>query len=538
MTRTPVALIATTVALLIMAAPAAAATPFTGPTAGSGWDLVVGGDGSGHAAWVTDEPGDRVQYCRIPAGGSACDAESDLLAFPGGAAAEGGEDVQVFTPAANKVVILASCYLCGAGGASDRTWRWISTNNGVSFSGPVEVGSLQLNGQAAYLNAGDIGLAPEGTLFQGADDGPSMTELNLGGSGLFVYSPSLAPVPGGAQVVHAVSNLDTVKYAVFTEPTPPIAAADLNTVGKWQSGKFLPSPEGDNDETHLSSGPNGVFLSYVYFVPNDNRIGLRRFDDSTDSFGGAAYVEGPSTIDNNSADYPFHSQDANGRLHFVWRSLHDGGRLRYTRSDDAGASWTPVSNLAVREAFIDPVVEAGPSGTGFAIWGHGAGGATTIRMVAIDPQFEADPAAPGGGGPDTADPTVGDLDVGDRTLLPGQGTAFTFNSSEAGRAVLTIQKRVKGRKVTRRGRRRCVPATRARLRRVPRRRRCKTWKKVGQIRKNVAPGRNTIVFTGRIAGRRLSPGRYRALLEITDSAGNVSRTESLRFRVVKRRRRG
>jgi hypothetical protein len=115
--------------------------------------------------------------------------------------------------------------------------------------------------------------------------------------------------------------------------------------------------------------------------------------------------------------------------------------------------------------------------------------------------------------------------------------------------VLTIQKRVKGLKVRRGGRRRCVPQTRARLRalrrsagsraafrRLLRQRRCRAYKRIGSIRQTVSPGRNTIRFSGRIAGRRLRPGRYRALLVITDSAGNVSRTERINFRVLRRRR--
>jgi hypothetical protein len=36
---------------------------------------------------------------------------------------------------------------------------------------------------------------------------------------------------------------------------------------------------------------------------------------------------------------------------------------------------------------------------------------------------------------------------------------------------------------------------------------------------------------GSDGGRRLSPGLYQARLTITDAAGNVSRTERLRFRV-------
>jgi hypothetical protein len=116
-------------------------------------------------------------------------------------------------------------------------------------------------------------------------------------------------------------------------------------------------------------------------------------------------------------------------------------------------------------------------------------------------------------------------------------------------ATLTVQKQVPGLKVRQRGRTRCVPATRRRLRalrrragspaafrRLLRQRRCRAYKRIGRIQQAVTPGRNTIVFNGRIAGRRLRPGRYRALLVIRDSAGNVSRTEQVRFRVLRRRR--
>ena len=49
----------------------------------------------------------------------------------------------------------------------------------------------------------------------------------------------------------------------------------------------------------------------------------------------------------------------------------------------------------------------------------------------------------------------------------------------------------------------------------------------------MAPGDNTIAFNGKIAGRKLKPGKYRASLVITDDAGQVSRTETTNFQVVK-----
>jgi hypothetical protein len=456
----------------------------------------------------------------------------------------------VFTPAANKVVVLASCNACGAAG--DYTYRFISAaTNGASFAAPVDVGDIDLNGQAAFINTGDVGLGVSGRRFQGMDDTAGMV-FNLGETPSSVYDASVVTGPGASEAVYAVNDLDIVRYRVFNDGDGgTVDALDLSNQTYWGGAggtKLLPGAEGNNDETRLGSGPSGIFLTYRYGQPTENRIGLRRFDGATETFGAPSYIEGDDAIENNGIGESSHSQDASGRLHVVWRSLYDGNRLRYRRSEDAGATFTPAANLATRETFQSPMVAAGPTGSGFAVW-RGSGDA--VRVVVIDPQ--AEPAAPGGpggpGGPDTTRPTAGGFSAGDTTLTPGAGTTFTFTSSEAGVATLTVQKQVPGLKVRQRGRTRCVPATRRRLRalrrragsqaafrRLLRQRRCKAYKRIGRIQQAVTPGRNTIVFNGRIAGRRLRPGRYRALLVIRDSAGNVSRTEQVRFRVLRRRR--
>jgi hypothetical protein len=549
-------LLATSVLYLALATtPAFAATPFSAGT-GFGHDLAVGGDGTGHVVFISDnEPADRVNYCRVPAGGSACDSESTVLDFPGPApdAFSINSEAQIFTPAVNKVVILAPCFGCGIGGATDRIWRWISTDNGANFTQPaVEVGrNMGLIGQSAYLNTGEIALGVEGGLFQAMDNPPPSTvELSLGEGFPFVYSPAVVPVPGAAKAVHAVNDLGIVKYAVFTDPTPPGTTADeFNMIGNWDTGNFLPAPEAQNAETHLSSGANGVFLSYRFFSPNDNHLGLRKFDVATGTFGAPVYVEGSNPIDDNSLDYPHHSQDAGGRLHFVWRSLYDNGRLRYARSDDGGTSFTAAGTLAAQETVIDPIVEAASSGTGFAVW-KGIG-TTPIRVVVLDPQPESIPT-----GPDPNPPTITGFGIGDPTLTPGQSTTFSFTSSEAGTAVLTIEKKVKGLKLKKKkaaaAKLSCVPFTKKRFRKLRKslakkfsgkklarklkKRRCKTFKKVGEIKQAVGPGQNQIVFSGRIAGRKLSPGSYRAKLVVTDTSGNVSRTETLKFRVIRKRK--
>lgn len=546
MTRTfAVALAVATTCLAAATAPALGATPFTAGT-GDGFDMAVGYDGTAHVVWRTSEADDRIGYCRVPAGGSACDSESTFLNYPDGASAtaSGQGDLQVFVPETGMIVIYAACTQCPSGDTSTNVYRLISSDNGVTFPVTALVGDISMSGQGDYIGGGNA-LAVSGGQFQAfaAGGGP----ITLGGSPSYVYSASAVRVPAMNEAVYVVNNLSAVRYRVWNNlsQTP----TQFNTLANWAPASTLSSPEPDNQETHLSSGGSGLFLSYRSAVAGDSRIGLRRYDPVTNGFGAPLYLESGAPVDDNDPNMPHHEQDYSGRLHAVWRTLHDGGRLRYTRSDDGGASFTAPGNLAAGESFLDPMVDAGTAGTGFAAW-HTTG--SVVRVVAIDPQPEPPTGGPGGpGGSDTTAPAAGGFRVGDTSLAPGEGTSFVFNSSEAGRAVLTVQKQVKGLKAKVKGKRRCVPRTPKRLRKLRRaagtpakfrallrKRFCKAWKKKGSIRKDVRAGTNTIVWNGRLAGRRLGPGRYRALLVITDAAGNVSRTERVNFRVIRRRRAG
>jgi hypothetical protein len=553
--RTRIPLLALVAGVVLALAPAAnAATPFTAGT-GQGHDLAVGSDGKGHVAWIVEGADDRVAYCRVPAGGSACELMS-FLDFAGPGSSSPSPHVQVFTPAAGKVVVLAACTQCPSGETDTKTYRFTSLTNGSSWGGTAIVGSIQLNGQASYVDSGNTALSVSGSVFQGQDASTPTTTLTLGSGGAST-SASTAVAPSGTKAVYAVTDIspDAVKYRVFTDPATgtPINVTELNdntpTFANWGGAageKILSNLESDPDETRLDSGPNGIFLTYVGGPIGDRHIFLRRFDTDTNTFASnGAAIEGSDPIEDAGIGESMHSQDPSGRLHVVWRTLFDGNRLRYTRSDTGGGNFSAPANLAVRETFFNAMVDAGPDGNGFAVW-RSSGDA--VRVVPIDPQPE--PSDPGGpGGPDTTPPTAGSPRIGDSTLTPGQGTTFTFTSSEAGIATLTVQKQVKGLKVKVRGKRQCVPQTRKRLRalrrragsprafrRLLRRSRCKAYKRIGSIKQAVVPGQNTIVFSGRIAGRKLRPGRYRALLVIRDSAGNLSRVERVRFRVLRRRR--
>jgi hypothetical protein len=515
----------TVVACMALPATAQAATPFT---AGSGASptVAVGSDGTGHVVWETTGDNVEVGYCRVSAGASACN-RTELLDFNGSPSANRSSDkAQVFTPAPNKVVIVASCWECPTG-VNNRIYRWVSVNNGSNFGAPVEIDNKVENaGHGTWLEEGSIFVATRASHVKAAAiDGGEGVDYATGG--LFSFAPEVARVPGTPKLVAAVNDLDEVKYGVYKGPS--LTVPNINNLLNWETDQTLPSPEPDNSDTALNSGPNGVFLTYRYFVAGDTHIGLRRFDPATNDFGGPTYLEGPDPIEDNSLEEPDSFQDPSGRIHVAWVSLFGGGRLRYTVSDTGGGAFSSPATLAKSENINEPEIATGSDGKGFATWTPGLSGA--IRVVPLDPQPESAASF------DTTPPGISGFDIGDTTLFPGQGTKFTFRSTEAGLAVLTIEKRFNGIKGKRKGKKVCLPATKKRLRALRKKgkevRRCRGFRRIGQIRQRVKAGKNTIVFSGRIAGRKLKPGQYRAKLVITDEAGQVSRTETLRFRVVK-----
>jgi len=240
----------TALGLGALAAPGAhTATPFTAGV-GAKPSVAVGADGAGHVVWATTEDNSRVGYCRAAAGSTACN-RTDALSFPAAAANSTGRPV-VFTPAANKVVIVAGCWNCGGGGVTDRTYRWTSINNGESFGAPVEIDrGLETNGTGLWLDGAGLFVAASGSRAKGADlttgDG-----VQYATGGIFVYGPEVARVPGANKLVAATNDLDIVKYGVFKGPT--FTAANVNNVVNWNVDQTLSGAEGDNSETALNKG--------------------------------------------------------------------------------------------------------------------------------------------------------------------------------------------------------------------------------------------------------------------------------------------
>ncbi len=114
-----------------------------------------------------------------------------------------------------------------------------------------------------------------------------------------------------------------------------------------------------------------------------------------------------------------------------------------------------------------------------------------------------------------------------------RGTTIRYTLSEASTVAFRIERKLKGRRVKRRGRkgRVCLKQTNKNAKR--RNRRCTLYRAVGTLTRRGVAGRNTLAFSGRIGKRKLRLGRYRFVISPRDAAGNSGRRRTLNFRIVK-----
>ena len=106
-----------------------------------------------------------------------------------------------------------------------------------------------------------------------------------------------------------------------------------------------------------------------------------------------------------------------------------------------------------------------------------------------------------------------------------RSTRFFYRLSEAAAVSIRIERRSRGRRV----KDRCVKRTR----RNRKRRRCNRFRRVGTLRQQGEAGANSRSFSGRLRGKPLKRGRYRATIVATDAQGLRSKRRRTTFRIVK-----
>ena len=106
-----------------------------------------------------------------------------------------------------------------------------------------------------------------------------------------------------------------------------------------------------------------------------------------------------------------------------------------------------------------------------------------------------------------------------------KGTTFSFRLDQAATVKIAIQSNLAGRRVVGR----CVPATGA-LRHKPS---CTRTVTVATLKRTAHAALNKVAFSGRISGKALKPGSYKAVFTATDAAGS-SQPKTLSFTIAKR----
>ena len=107
------------------------------------------------------------------------------------------------------------------------------------------------------------------------------------------------------------------------------------------------------------------------------------------------------------------------------------------------------------------------------------------------------------------------------------GTTIRFHlAGDAVKLKVAVARRLSGRNV----RGRCVKATA----KLSKRAACARYKSSGAIVRDVDSNAESLRFSGRVGGRKLSPASYRLVAKVRDNAGNPARPAQAPFRIARR----
>ncbi len=172
-------------------------------------------------------------------------------------------------------------------------------------------------------------------------------------------------------------------------------------------------------------------------------------------------------------------------------------------SNSAGAS-----SGGDRTFSTPPITAIAPIGTPIATI------ATIARLSETNKTF-----APEG----TSTPLTGSTSSRHRPKRAKRGTIFSFTLDQAANVTVEIQRTGSGRRVGH--------TCRVSSKRRHHKPKCTLYTTVRTLTRVGHVGLNKLPFTGRIAGKALKPGHYRALVSATDAAG-VSKAQAIGFTIV------
>lgn len=225
----------------------------------------------------------------------------------------------------------------------------------------------------------------------------------------------------------------------------------------------------------------------------------------------------PTTFDGSG------SSDSDGLIaSYAW-DFGDGASTTSGESSTSHTYSTPGTYTAKLTVTDDEGASVDRVYTGQSVSLNGSAAATTSKPVTVR---------------DTSAPVISDLKVTRRSFsVSGSGvdvakkkkkklgTSFIYKLSEQASVTFKIEQQMKqkGRIVGGKCRKRSKSNRK--------KKKCTLFKKVGSFTQQGVSGTNTKPFGGKIAGRKLRSGPYRATLVATDAAGNKSASQSVTFKV-------
>lgn len=285
----------------------------------------------------------------------------------------------VLATAGSDVVRVLTARYGFSSGPFNQTLLYTSAPARAPFGDPVSVGAVSpFGGEAIPGPGGSISITNGASAqhsFQAVPtDGSSAGDGSAALSQSYPYEGSVG-LSGQATPVVVSNDGATSPTSAFTVYK---GAGSLNDGANWSA----PVVVGQGDHGHLAGGPTGLYLM-LHSKTGGEHLELRRFDGT--SFGAAKPVPGTAA----SGAESFLVQDPSGELHVLWA---DGSQLKYTVSDDEGASWLSPVVVATEPRFSGLRAAVGPDNhAGFAVWTADGADGSHVHTAKLAPAAATKP---------------------------------------------------------------------------------------------------------------------------------------------------